>query len=175
MASQSTPTGRPLSEPPIFNYDDFVRRFVPSDKRFQILFPERKAIGTMADYKDRHIEYELLSTYRDWVDWVSMVWPYGEYHGKRMLRKEQKGFYEVLSQDLLEDMGMVLQKRDSLLDDSNRFGTLAEWEFRFLDDDLGTEHIEKQLADLCDYIFEETGAPPEVREKYQHLFPQDAE
>lgn len=38
LASKDTPIGRPVGEPILFNYDDFVRRFVPSVKRFQILF-----------------------------------------------------------------------------------------------------------------------------------------
>lgn len=65
---------------------------------------------------------------------------------------------------------MILEEKASLLDETNEFGSLPDWEFRFLDDDLGTKHIQKQL-EWCDYIFEEVGAPSEAREKYGHLFP----
>lgn len=45
LASKDTPTSRPLAEPQLFNYDNFVRKFVPSRKRFQILFRERRIWG----------------------------------------------------------------------------------------------------------------------------------
>ena len=47
---------------------------------------------------------------------------------------------------------------------------LARWEFGYLDDDLGTKKIQRLLAEKGDWIFEEVVAPPEAREKYQHLF-----
>lgn len=159
----------------MFNYDDFLRRFVPSDKRFAVLFPQRKDVGKMTDFKDRYIEYELLHSYRDWVDWMAIIWPYEGHHGKREPTNKQIEFYKALREDLFEDLGMVLEERDSVLDETNKFGTLPDWEFRFLDDDLGTTHIQKQLADWCDYIFEEVRAPPEAREKYEHLFPAHAD
>lgn len=53
--------------------------------------------------------------------------------------------------------------------------SLERWEFEHLDDDLRTTHIERELAKHRDEIFEYGDPTPEVRRKYEHLFPADAE
>ena len=92
----------------MFNYDDFERRFVPSRKRFQILFPERRDVGKMTDYMDRHIEMELLRTYRNWVDdLVYREFLYTDEENFIHTWGEQGAFYSALREDLLEEEGTV--------------------------------------------------------------------
>lgn len=46
------PTKRPLAEPPIFYYDTFIDDDVPSDKRLEKLFPDRRDIGKKTEFRD---------------------------------------------------------------------------------------------------------------------------
>lgn len=90
---------------------------MPSDKRFRVLFPERKDFGRMTDYKDRHIEFEVLLTYLDWLDsWTP------NFGGRAIMdqshlidayrakaEKEQHNFYRALKANIEED---ILTVRD---------------------------------------------------------------
>lgn len=84
--------------------------------------------------------------------------------------KAQTDFYIALAHDLSVDNNIVRGERDDLLDETKNLNSLANWEFRYLDDDLGTTHIEKKI----DWIFEDD-EPSEARKKYEHLFPEDAD
>lgn len=54
------PNQRPVSEPPIFNYERFMEDEVPSDKRLGVSFPEGLDIGTRTDIRDQHTKFWLL-------------------------------------------------------------------------------------------------------------------
>lgn len=60
------PTGRPLAEPPIFNYREFVEeREIPSDARLRRLLEKHIAMGYR--YRDVLTESELIGEYLDWT------------------------------------------------------------------------------------------------------------
>lgn len=139
----------------------------------------------MTEYKDRHIEIELLKTYMDWTQEAWRSYYTEQYieenprHWDRYRTKETKQrheFYQALRDDLSEDFWSLFSELSNLRKDNNKPSTsLAAWEFAHLDDDLGTKQIERDLANYRDEIFEEYTASPEAREKYQHLFPAAAE
>lgn len=52
----------------MFSYDDLVRRFIPSVKRSQILYSERRDVNKMTDYMERHIEEEWVDGFLQ-ADW----------------------------------------------------------------------------------------------------------
>ena len=160
----------------MFNYDNLVRRFVPSVKRFQILYPKRQEVGRMTDYMDRHIEFELLLTYKGWV--AGFLQPDSWYEDRGGIRPtDEEAFHSALEDDLRTAVGTVNLEMFHI--ESWDFSSLylQRWEFEHLDNDLGTTRIERELAKHRDEIFEyDNNSPPEeMRQKYQHLFSVDAE
>lgn len=156
---------------------------MPSRKRFQILFSERRDVGRMTDYMDRYIEDELLQTYCDWME--GLLRPNWWYEHKKMNRPsdEQKAFYKALRTDLIKEHDDVYNEKLNIR--ATGYGSFEKWEFRHLGDDLKTTLIERELARHRDQILEynleygdefRSKAPsPEIRAKFQHLFPTDAE
>lgn len=61
------PTGRPIAEPPMFDYDEFTAKEVPSKRRNEALFAERRDIEKRVKFGDTDTELELLEMYFFWV------------------------------------------------------------------------------------------------------------
>lgn len=59
------PTTRPISEPPIFDYDDVIENTLPSDIRFSKLFPND--IQRWTRCRDAETEKLLHGKYLKWV------------------------------------------------------------------------------------------------------------
>ena len=67
LARKHHPTGRPLAEPPIFKYDDFVyshRDNIPSDARLKRLFS--KNIELRWQWRDKETDSLLFHVYSNW-------------------------------------------------------------------------------------------------------------
>lgn len=149
----------------MFNYDALVRNTIPSDERFRLLFPDRKDVGKMTEFKDLYIEWCTLNLYRAWAREMTQ---------SRQLHSTLE-FYMELRRNVISDEEALMYEWASCLDETNEPGTLVWWEFTFLDNDLKTTRIEESLAMKYDWIFSGSPAyPQEAREKYQHLFPEGA-
>lgn len=56
---------RPIAEPPMFHYEQFIDECVPSDLRFEQLF--LNSVEKRTAYRDLYAQCELDWLYQDWV------------------------------------------------------------------------------------------------------------
>lgn len=61
------PTGRTIAEPPMFDYDKFIDKEVPSKRRLEALFSERRDIQKRVKFGDTYTELGILEMYFFWV------------------------------------------------------------------------------------------------------------
>lgn len=144
------PTGRPLAEPPMLDYDDFITNKLPSDKRFSRLFPGD--IEKWIRCRDLETEQLLLGEYRECVRTTM-------YYEKD---PERQDFYRHLTEDLWMDLIADSPERDASFEGVS---DISHWEYNYLDQNGGTSQIESWTAK--DWIASISCS--EAWEKYGHL------
>lgn len=147
---------RPVSEPPQFNYISFVRRVIPSDRRFKVLFPDDIEKRTRA--KDLLIEHELLDWYHAWtkLETVQMRNDVrlraARFEDEPIYKgpsdEERTEFLAGLKRELAFDNSTVNEELQEVYRLSN--DALAKWEFKFLDNDGDTKRIQNLMDDRSD-------------------------
>lgn len=153
---------RPLVEPLIMDKEYFFREHVPSDLRFQKLFPGD--YEKICKAKDLTAERALLWYYQGWADDCSRN---QEVDGPR------REFYYGLAGVTFGDYEVVEEEVEKLM---SMAGKLALWEFNNLDDDGKTTRIEKILMEDGDAVFAELGDDAdEGRKRYGKLLPSQME
>lgn len=152
----TTPGLRPLVEPPIVDWEQFVRWYMPSELRFHTLFPTDS--GKRATMKDLVGERNMLSEYADHALLT------GEDSSTDDARR---AFYQTLRQDLLEDYDSVHKESIDLW---YAAAELGRYEHANLDNDSKTTKLSAALAKGAN-IFHTFG--DSVRQKYGHLVPDD--
>lgn len=142
---------RPVSEPPIFDYETFVKNDIPSDLRLEILFPGDPVKKT--SYRDFTIMGGLVLKYLRWC--------------KRMMEADpaRADFYEALCKELRIDYFTDQRSGDYVPYPDNPF---AVWEYHYLDQDGDTKKICEALANGQDIFWDDVGP---ATEKYGHLAP----
>lgn len=152
----TTPGLRPLAEPPILDWDWFFRTLIPSDLRYEALFPNDPEKRCMV--KDIQGEQMVLEGY---------TWCAGLERDNVEIDEMRRGFYKNLYADLYEGWQEVCIEFDKTYDMAT---DLARFEFENLDNDGRTTMLEQWIKKGAD-IFNAWGA--EVREKNGHLVPSD--
>lgn len=149
----TTPGLRPLAEPPILDWDWFFRDHIPSDLRYQALFPDYPE--KRCRIKDLHGEKAALQEYshcmalgRDSLD-----------------PSKRRQFYGELMENLVADWKEVDKE---FAETFYMAAPLAQFEFRRLDNDGKTTGLQAWVEKGAD-IF--AGEPVAVRNKYRHLVP----
>ena len=129
-------TGRPLAEPPIFDYEEWVERHkIPSDARLRRLFDKDIAVGYR--YRDALTEKDLLWTHYFWARGLD----------EQEVNEERRVFYQGLRKELATDLGEVGDP-SFILERAKEAGVISElgmWEYDFLDDDGGTTDLQRKL------------------------------
>lgn len=126
------PTGRPLAEPPISNYEKpAIEQSTPFDARLRKLWAKDIAMGYR--WRDQLSENALLTEYWSWTASMSLhVW------GTR--DDECSGFYKELASELGEEKRSV-QRAGKVVKQALKEGIISHrgiWEYLFLDGDGGT-------------------------------------
>ena len=149
----TTPGLRPLAEPPILDWDWFFRDHIPSDLRYEALFPDDP--DKRCRIKDLHGEKAALHEYSHCA----------ALHNHSLEPEERREFYANLMENLIQDWRYVDAE---FAETYNTATPLAQFEFRRLDNDGKTTRLENWLEKGAD-IF--SGEPEEVGNKYWHLIP----
>ena len=148
------PTGRPPSEPPIFDYDAFVEEYrdlIPSTARLKRLFEKDIVLGYR--WRDELTALKLLEHYVDWSFDMTMV----EHDAQKV------AFYKCLAHEL---QTYLFESRDPVntLQQAIRSGvvsSLGYWQYLNLDEDGGTNALGAKLQLLEDidkvvHVFQDT-------------------
>lgn len=146
--------GRPITEPPVFDYEEFIEEVVPSDIRMKLLFPDD--IEQRTKYRDTFTERKLLEMYSRSVRQMDSA------VGKGI---NQDRFYDELYVELCID-NHDLETEFIEVEKTKTKDSLALWEFAVLDQDGGTRRLEQCLQDGLDGAWD---GIPEVIEKYAYL------
>ena len=148
----TTPEQRPLAEPPILDWEQFVRWHIPSDLRYNMLFPsdpERRAA-----MKDLHGEVAVLAEYCIFAGSMSC---------DPVVDDARRSFYQALYKDLFGDWQELQKESQATFQMATE---LCRFEFVRLDNDGKTTQLEnwiKKGANIFDGIGEE------VKQKYEYL------
>ena len=152
----TTPGQRPLAEPPILDWEQFVRLYIPSDLRYNMLFPsdpERRAA-----MKDLDGERAVLVEYCIFA---------GSMRDDPVVDDVRRRFYQALSTILHGDWQELDKEATATLQMATE---LCRFEFGTLDNDGKTTQLENWVrkgANIC------YGRSEEVKQKYEYLVPQD--
>lgn len=123
------PTRRPLAEPPMLDYDTFLEKTLPSDRRFLKLIPDD--IEKRTSCRDHETERLLLIEYREWVGDMRDCASNGD--------PARWKFYQELYQDIVVERDAVWDERTAAFQGAE---VLALWEYYFLDQDGETKGIQ---------------------------------
>lgn len=129
------PTGRPLAEPPIFDYDSLVRKWtLGTDALKRHLFGKHIALGYQ--WRDQKTEQMLLVEYCGWASDISRARPDIATHD----------FFRISGDEISVDLD-EFQSNDSPSKiirparDAGIVSALTLWEFYHLDENGGTTNI----------------------------------
>ena len=147
-----TPEGRPLAEPPAFNYEAFVRDELVPDKKLDVIFVDDPVLKTK--FRDSQTQRALLDTY---LDWSRLEAEGGQRHV--LMRR----FYRGLENEIFEDYRVA---RDEAHLIKRSLSPLIRWELEWLDDNGGVHKILPELEKGVDVLGLRDG---KVFEKYGHL------
>lgn len=150
----TTPGRRPLAEPPILHWEHFVRKWIPSDLRYQALFPNDP--GKRAAAKDIQGEHAAL------VEYLIVL---QNMRDELAEDDERRQFYAILYDDVDEDVTELLEDHDSVFSTATQLGL---FEFEMLDNDGKTTQLEERIKNGADILLD---WPEEVKMKYRHLVP----
>lgn len=126
--------GRPITEPPLFDYEEFIEERVPSDFRMKLLFPDD--IEKRTRYRDTFTEFELLGMYQNSIPpflHISKDTKLGKFYGE---------FHKELGLDFVDLWEEFVEVERAKTRDM-----LALWEYEHLDQDGGTRKLEQDLRD----------------------------
>lgn len=144
---------RPISEPPMFDYEEFVERCVPSDIQLQKLFPGDPVKKTM--HRDFCTERSLLEDYWQWC--------------QVMIESEpgRSSFYKALFDEVMLDYTTVDREFSDTMGALPTEG-LGVWEYWHLDRDGGTEKMRESMEKGEDIFWQYKDAGVD---EYGHLAP----
>lgn len=125
------PTGGPIAEPSMFDYDKSIDNEVPSKRRLEAFFPERD-IEKRVNFGDTYTELGLLEMFFFWVADIA-----NDPKGHRNWR-----FYIELYQELHYDFKQLTAEYN---DTCMMAPSMGQWEFEYLDQNEKTERIEPDL------------------------------
>lgn len=131
-----TSAGRPLAEPPIFNYERFADEFLTSEKKLKVIFPDDPV--TKTKFQDIEAEKELLGMH---LYWCKKKCPWDFYEPIQDMLKANM-FYTNLEEQIRQDW--VTLSNEAVFVDSAPT-ELAKWEGRTLDSEGGTKDLERDL------------------------------
>ena len=157
---------RPLAEPPMFDYDTFFEENIPSDIRMKILIPND--IESRTRYRYVVTEIYLFEMYTHWCRDVK---------NDLELDTEKRTFYDQLYENIDNDWNETegdFQQMNKQLSMTDGWNGIRQWEFRYMDQDGGTEGIRKALEEYADIFGYGSDQERQVLEaRYQHLAPSD--
>lgn len=166
--------GRPVAEPPIFDYNHFVEENgIPSDARLRRLLPANPALRTKL--RDKITESSLSHHY--------FLWATHKHNAEMKAGNTSRAkFYEGLEgaawDDWFEDQEVEYGSEGVNMGSLLKHGTISflqYWEFYLLDEDGGTTKI-RSLLPADGGLFPQEPTPDEdsleqVKQKYGHLVP----
>lgn len=143
---------RPVSEPPIFDYEKFVENSIPSDIRLEVLFPGDPVKKT--SHRDTCIIVGLVLKYWKWCE--------------RMIEADpaRADFYKGLCKEVYEDY-LTDQHSDGHVPYPEDSSVVLE--YHWLDQDGDTKEISQALANGRDIFWEHDVGP--AIDKYGRLAP----
>ena len=137
----STTKGRPLAEPPIFNYEELVReKQIPSDIRLKRLFAQDIGMGYL--WRDQMTERILLAQYCSWAHFS--VW--------KETDTARREWYQELNEELLPANRSREDEMENPFTTLNKafrmdiVSPLGYWEYLNLDEDGGVTSIQQRLG-----------------------------
>ena len=136
----STTRGRPLAEPPIFNYEELVRENnIPSDVRLKRLFAKDIEMGYL--WRDQMTEMILLALYCSWAH-------FSAWKDTDAARRE---WYQELNEELSPSNRSWDERGNPSATLSEAFrmdivSPLGYWEYLNLDEDGGVTSIQQRLG-----------------------------
>lgn len=121
-----------LSQPPDFDYQQFIQLMLPSEKKLRIIFPDDHE--TRTTIMDLQTEEELLDMYKVWA--FNMKWE---------LQNDPKRhkFYKQLFNEIFIDFMSVKQENMGIKRDLH---PLVLWELDWIDNEGTTRDIQDYMA-----------------------------
>ena len=121
-----------LSQPPDFDYQQFIELMLPSEKKLRIIFPDKHETRTRI--MDLQTEEELLDMYKVWA-----------FNVKREQQNDpiRHQFYKQLFNEIFIDFMSVKQENMGIRRDLN---PLVLWELDWLDNEGTTKDIQDYTA-----------------------------